>query len=161
MRESNSARESMRDKTPRSRGGVYILLAIAIVVLGLAASFLFGALYRPYTAVYLTTGDVYYGRLSTFPSLKLYDPWFIQRAQDGNFSLLKFSDAFWKPIGAMNISSDKVVFTSRLQESSPIVEAMEGKTPTGSIQGGAPAVNQQSIQGTDSQSGSGQSQPQN
>lgn len=147
MRESISARESVRDQEPRSRKGMFVLSVIAIVFLGLAASFLFGAFYRPYTAVYLTSGDVYYGKLSTFPGVTLHDPWFIQRTEDGNFSLLKFSDAFWKPGNSMRISSDKIIFTSRLQKDSPIVDAIEGKSPRGAIQEGAPSANQQGVQG--------------
>lgn len=152
-------KESDRMRGLRPGKGVFVSIAVTIVVLGLGVSFLFGALYKPYTAVYLSTGDVYYGKLSTFPGLTLHDPWFVQRMPDGNFSLAKFSDAFWKPRGAMRLSSDKVVFTAKLDKTSPIVEAMEGRIPTGAMQGDIPAANQQGIQGLEQFNPGGQIEP--
>ncbi len=104
---------------------VAILLSLAI--LGTAACFVIGYAYRPYVAVYLSTGDIYYGKLSYFPTLKLINPWFIQKTQDGQLALSRFSDAVWKPESEIVIARDKVVFIAKLDKTSPVIDAIDGK----------------------------------
>ena len=38
----------------------------------------------PYSAVYLSTGDVYFGKLDWSPSPHIEDPWFLQRSTDAS-----------------------------------------------------------------------------
>ena len=56
-----------------------------------------------YSVVYLTTGEVYIGKLTVFPSLKLEDAYILQVARDENnpenitFQLNPINDALWAP----------------------------------------------------------------
>ncbi|MDD4930996.1 MAG: hypothetical protein PHG66_02450 [Candidatus Colwellbacteria bacterium] len=127
----------------RSSGKKILIVAVSVIVLAILA---IGSVVciklskKPYVAVYLTTGDIYYGRLSLFPKYRLYDAWFLQRSQDGSLGLQKFADAFWKPIGPINIDDDKVVFWTEIESTSPIAEAIEKKQLPESMKTKAPAA---------------------
>ena len=55
----------------------------------------------PYSAVYLSTGDIYFGTLSWSPSPHMEDAWFLQRGTDakGNATVgvYPFSQVAWGP----------------------------------------------------------------
>lgn len=128
---SQASQEFIRKQpfeTNGDRSSKYLKLAIIGVFLSLA---FYGAVYlfldKPYVAVYLTTGDVYFGRLSHTPGFKISDPWFIERSKSGDFALRKFVDAVWKPSNTLDISSNQVVFWNRLPSDSPVIGAMQGK----------------------------------
>lgn len=116
------------------------VLIIFIVILALALALL---LYwqlvgfsDQYYAVYLTTGDLYFGKLSRFPSLTLSNVWFIQRnSQDSQnpYSLSQFKKAFWGPGDVMDLSEKEIVWTVKLRDDSPILDMM--KNPGGATQG--------------------------
>lgn len=106
---------------------VWIVLAIVLVAAVVSGVALFMMLKKkPYVAVYLVTGDIYYGKMSYSPKFTLDDAIFLQRGQDGNLGLQKLSDAFWKPKGPMYIEKDQIVFWSKLDPSSPVINAIEG-----------------------------------
>jgi len=79
---------------------------------------------NPYYAVFLRTGDMYFGKLSRFPKLTLSDVWFLQRNIDeeqGGFDLIKFSNAMFGPTDKMEINKENVVWISKLQDNSQVV----------------------------------------
>jgi len=108
-----------------------ILLVIAIllfVVLGLTLYWQLGGFKQSYWAVYLNTGDLYFGQLHRFPTLSLSDVWFIQRnAQDTTnpFTLVKFEQAFWKPENKIYLSEKDIVWKAKLQADSPILDTIK------------------------------------
>lgn len=82
-----------------------------------------------YHAVFLRTGDMYFGRLSRFPKLTLSDVWFIQRNIDeeqGGFNLMKYSNAMFGPEDKMEINKENVVWISKLRDDSQVVEFIQG-----------------------------------
>ncbi len=79
-----------------------------------------------YHAVYLNTGDMYFGELSRFPRLKLTNTWHLQQGQDG-ISLNKFSDSAWGPNGTLKLNSEAVVWISRISDDSPLIQAFENQ----------------------------------
>ena len=83
----------------------------------------------PYSAVYLTTGDVYFGKLSWFPSPHMTDVWFLQHstAADGQtqFGVAPFTSLFWTPVDAISFNEKQIVFTTRLKNGSQLVQAIE------------------------------------
>lgn len=107
------------------------IAAISLAVLGIIASAVFFLFIKnkPYKAVYLSTGDIYFGRTSVFPNIKIKDAWFLQRSDDGNLGLQRFADAVWLPTGDININRDQVIFWTGLSKDSPIIQAIEGKVP--------------------------------
>lgn len=84
-----------------------------------------------YSAVYLKTGDIYFGELSWFPSLKLKNPWFLQSAVDADnnpqVSISKFSDAFWKPVGEIYLNKNEIVFWTRIRSDSQVIPLLSGQ----------------------------------
>lgn len=83
----------------------------------------------PYSAVYLTTGDIYFGKLSWFPKPRLTNVWFVQRTVDGQnqsrLGITPFTSAFWGPADALDLNPKQIVFSARLKAESDVVKAIE------------------------------------
>ncbi len=108
-----------------------IALIIAIILLGILVyiSFINKVDKKPtYHAVFLRTGDMYFGKLSRFPKLTLSDVWFIQRNVDekqGGFNLMKYSNAMFGPEDKMEINKENVVWISKLRNDSQVVNYIQ------------------------------------
>lgn len=89
----------------------------------------------PYSAVYLSTGDVYFGKLDWSPSPHIEDPWFLQRGTDpsGNATVgvYPFSQVAWGPSDAIYFNSQNIVFWTRLSSTSSVAEVMAN--PSGGV----------------------------
>ena len=107
---------------------IAFIVLVSLVVIGIIAGVIFSLFHRPYMAVYLATGDIYFGRVSSFPHVTIQDPWFFRRAEDGSVSLERFSDAVWMPEDVIKINRDQIVFMARISENSQIIAMMEGRT---------------------------------
>jgi len=105
---------------------VFIVLA-SFIVFGVIVGIIFSLIHRPYMAVYLVTGDIYFGRTSFFPCVRIQDPWFFRRAEDGSVNLERFSDAVWMPEDVIKVNRDQIVFMTRISENSQIIAMMEGR----------------------------------
>jgi len=111
---------------------------IVIVVVLVAVILVFGALqYRAnhqndYSVVYLTTGEVYVGKLSTFPDLQLKNSYILQVTKDAtdatksNFQLQPISEALWAP-KTLHLVEKNVVFYGPILSTSKIAEALAAK----------------------------------
>ncbi len=105
-----------------------ILLAVVIVLLvvliGVVGWKYFGE--KPeYYAVYLRTGDLYFGELSTFPSFSLKHVYMLQvnaQNQQNPVSIQKFTNVFWGPEDYINLNEDEVVWYTRLASDSQLVQ---------------------------------------
>lgn len=81
------------------------------------------------SVVYLSTGEVYVGKLSTFPQFKLKDSYIFQVVTDSNdstksnFQLIPVRDALWAP-KYLYLNKDQVIFYGPIKESSQIGEAL-------------------------------------
>ncbi len=118
------------------------LLTLSVVIAFLIVKFnVFNALKsKPnYVAVYLSTGDIYFGRLSKFPAFKLSKVVFFQRDSEGKLSVQNFKDVVWKPMDSIYLEKENITFWTYLDPASPIVEIIEGKNAVS----GGPAVNQE------------------
>lgn len=83
-----------------------------------------------YYAVFMSTGDMYFGQLHTFPSMGLANVYALQKNPENKetpFSLVKFGDAFWGPQDYMALSKENVLWTSRLKADSQVVKFIESK----------------------------------
>ena len=84
-----------------------------------------------YSVVYLTTGDVYIGKLSTFPRLELTDGYIFQVIKDPtdpsktSFQLNPLKDSLWAP-SELVLSEKNVVFYGPLLSSSKIAQTIAG-----------------------------------
>jgi hypothetical protein len=135
---------------------------VAIIIIIVAAAFLigFGILVgthvsawnatadntslSPYSAVYLSTGDVYFGILDWSPSPHIEDPWFLQRSTNAQgqatVGVYPFSQVAWGPSNAVYFNAQDIVFWTRLSSTSTVAEAMANPNSTGVAQQSAPSV---------------------
>lgn len=83
-----------------------------------------------YHAVYMTSGDIYFGRLKKFPHLALGNAYTLQR-NPGNtetpFNLVKFDDVFWGPEDILELNSANVLWIVELENDSQVVQYVQGK----------------------------------
>jgi len=98
-----------------------------------------------YTAVYMTSGDIYFGKLHSFPKPYLTDALYVTRntGQNGQtqLGLATFKSAFWSPVGEIYFNPSQVLFTAPLRNDSQIITAIQNPT---SLSGGAQSGNTQS-----------------
>ena len=112
-----------------------LLIVVVVLIIALAGvvywqKFGLGIFERPYYAVYLDTGDIYFGRLNYFPRLSLTDVWFLRRnAQDSQnpLSLSKFRDAFWGPEDRMELNYKNIVWMAKLKNDSEVIKVMRNE----------------------------------
>jgi len=109
---------------------IVILLAILVVLLGVwvwvltrtTQSSATGNKPSAYSAVYLSTGDIYFGKLSWFPKTKLADAWLLQRTIDASertsYVLVPFRSALWEPVGTIWLNPEQIVFWTRVRAGS-------------------------------------------
>ena len=101
------------------------VVAILLVALGIVIYWQKIGFEKPYWAVYLDTGDLYFGKLNKFPRLSLSDVYFLQRNpndQQNPLSMAKFSQAFWGPEDKVYLNEKSIVWKAKLREDSQVVQ---------------------------------------
>jgi hypothetical protein len=103
-----------------------------------------GTSLSPYSAVYLSTGDVYFGILDWSPSPHMDDAWFLQHSTDAQgqptIGVYPFDKVAWGPAGSVYFNSQQIIFWTRLSSTSSVAEAMANPNSTGVAQQGTPAI---------------------
>lgn len=101
----------------------------------------------PYSAVYLTSGDVYFGKLSWFPQPHMTDVWYLNRSMGANgqtqVSIAPLKDVFWGPVNDVTFNPQQILFWTSLSNSSPLVADMENPSLTQrqqAVTGSSPTV---------------------
>ncbi len=83
----------------------------------------------PYSAVYLSNGDMYFGVLSWFPRPRLSNVWLLQRQVDKDnqpqISVGQFTKAFWAPMDELSLNPKEIVWWVRLRNDSQLAQAMK------------------------------------
>ena len=109
-----------------------ILLAVAIVLsvilLALLAFKWTGSSNKDITAVYLKTGDLYFGELTTFPTFGLKHPYLftVNKSNKKNpVNVQKFDKGFWGQEDYIKNNRDEVVWTAKLKPDSQLVKLIE------------------------------------
>ena len=130
---------------------IIIFLVILLVVLIVVAVWIVSWLGRPstlapspYSEVHLSTGDIYFGKLSWFPSPHLTNVWLLQRGVDAQnqqqLSFVKFSNAFWGPIDRIELNPKQIMFWTRLQKDSATAKAFENPSSLPQAEGNASSL---------------------
>lgn len=82
-----------------------------------------------YSAVYLSTGDVYFGILDWSPSPHIENPWFLQRNTNASgqptVGVYPFNQVAWGPSNSVYFNAQDIVFWTRLSSTSSVAQAME------------------------------------
>ena len=115
-----------------SKNNLIVVIVLVLVVLG--AGFLINKKNgeNNYSVVYLTTGEVYVGKLSTFPDFELKDSYILQIAKDAtdpaksNFQLNPISEALWAP-QTLHLIQKNVIFYGPLLPTSKIAQTLAQK----------------------------------
>ncbi len=116
-----------------SKNKVKILVIVVVVlVVGFTVSLFgknLGINKDDYSIVYLTTGEVYIGKLDTFPDFRLDDAYILQVTKDAtdpnknNFQLQPIKDALWAP-EVLYLIKKNVVFYGPLSSLSAIAKKL-------------------------------------
>lgn len=81
-----------------------------------------------YTAVFLKTGDLYFGKLQRFPSYGLKQPYLLQINKDNPqnpVSLQSFKNVIWGPEDFININREEVVWTANIRSDSNLAKILD------------------------------------
>lgn len=104
---------------------LFATIAILLVILGIVIYWQKVGFEKSYWAVYLDTGDVYFGKLNRFPKSSLTDVYFLQRNPDDQqnpLSLTKFNQAFWGPEDKIYLNKKNIIWKAKLKGDSQIVQ---------------------------------------
>ena len=105
-----------------------IIVIVLLIALGVVLYWQRGGFQESYWAVYLDTGDIYFGKLHRFPKLSLSDVWFLQRNnQDAQnpFSLAKLEQAFWGPEDKIYLNEKNIVWKAKLRKESQVLQSIK------------------------------------
>jgi hypothetical protein len=112
-----------------SKKNIVIAVLALLLVAGVAYIINQNNTDRPYSVVYMSTGEVYVGELSTFPDFKLKNGYILQVAKDAkdpnksSFQLQPVRDALWSP-EYMNLIKENIIFYGPLTANSRIAETL-------------------------------------
>jgi hypothetical protein len=128
--------------------GIVIAAIVIFVLLVIGAGIIVGLHYingnsngqalSPYSAIYLSTGDIYFGKLDWSPSPHMQDAWFLQRGTDakGNATVgvYPFSQVAWGPSGDVSFNASQIIFWTRLNSTSSIAQLIANPAAATSAQ---------------------------
>lgn len=115
----------MNQKKLKIAGVILVIVLLAIVLY-------FTSNNKGNSVVYLSTGEVYIGELSTFPVMELKNGYILTTVQDptdpkkSNFQLNPLTEALWSPKN-LYINKKHVVFYGPILENSKIGETLANK----------------------------------
>jgi len=117
-----------------------VVVVLTVVVLAFVAIYLWqrGDFKKSYYAVYLDTGDLYFGELSSFPYLSLSNVWYLQRDSQGTTSLAEFVKAPWGPEDKIKINKDKVVWIAKVSDASELIPYINKSSGQKNVPGNSP-----------------------
>ncbi len=122
--------------------GVVIFLGAVLVGL-FSYQTIFGE--SAYYAVYLRTGDLYFGKLVRYPYFGLKNVYLLQATQDPNnpLRIQKFSQVFWGPEDYLKLNRDEVVWYTKLNSQSQLSQLLKTNPELASQQPAQQQVPQQ------------------
>lgn len=112
-----------------------IIIAALLIIIAPALTLKFYVLPKmraaenAYSVVYLSTGEIYIGRLKVWPKMELNGAYLLQTAKDendpskSNIQLVPLKDALWSP-KKLYLNEKNVVFYGPIEEGSKAAEAI-------------------------------------
>jgi len=120
---------------------VYFIILVVAILLLIALGVFIGRMVSgdkvatsKYSAVYLSSGDIYFGELSWFPWPLIKNAWYIDagvnpQTQTQEVNLLPLSSVFWGSTGNIKLNPKEIIFTTKLRSDSQVVSIIEGDQP--------------------------------
>lgn len=121
-----------------------IIIVVLVLILGGIVAWQTWFAGPSYYAVYLRTGDLYFGELTRFPSFGLKHVYMLQvNAQNGQnpVSIQKFTNVFWGPEDSVKLNRDEVVWYTKLKPESQLVKLITANPDLLPAATGAPQEN--------------------
>lgn len=80
-----------------------------------------------YSAVYLRTGELYFGKITRFPYFGLKNVYMLQQTQDPSnpLRIQKFSQVFWGPEDYLRINREEIVWHTHIRSNSQLAELLK------------------------------------
>ena len=109
-----------------------LLLVVILLVIFLGATLWMPGLFgSSYYAVYLTSGDLYFGKIAWYDQHTLTDVRAIQQQKDEKeqpiLNLVDFSKSVvWGPAGDLRLNRKNILWTSKLTDESQVVKLIKG-----------------------------------
>ena len=108
-----------------------IIVGLVVVLIVVGLGFLTNKVNKNkgYSVVYMTTGEVYIGKLKTFPDFQLTDGYIYQITKDttdpnkNNFQLQPINEALWAT-STLHLNRKNVIFYGLLNPTSKIAETL-------------------------------------
>jgi hypothetical protein len=120
----------MFQKMSQNKFKIILIVLMVVLVIAAFSCWWYNAKHaNDYSVVYITTGEVYVGKLSTFNGLTLKDSYILQVTKDAtdptksNFQLNPVNQALWAP-QSIHLIKDNVVFYGPLLPTSKIAETI-------------------------------------
>lgn len=111
-----------------SKKNILFFIVALIIILVVIIYWRQNKIEKPYYAVYLENGDIYFGKLSFFPYSSLSNVYFLQKNPSdpqNPFSVLKFENAFWGQENKIYINKKKIIWKTRLKDDSQVLNIIE------------------------------------
>lgn len=107
-----------------------ILIAVVVVLVLVGISFFVWnwSNDNSYYAIYLRTGDLYFGHVVHFPSFGLQNVYTIQvnaQNQQNPLSIQKFTNIFWGPEDYMSINRANIVWMVKLNSAGQLAQLLK------------------------------------
>lgn len=109
-----------------------VVIVLLVVALGFYVYSELNISKKPWSVVYLTTGEIYIGKVSSFPKFQIADAYILQVVKSPgeeteeaktNFQLTPLKDALWAP-KKLYLNKEQVVFYGPVEETSKVAEAI-------------------------------------
>ena len=110
-----------------------LLLTVILLAIVLGVIFWMPNIFASsYYAVYLTSGDLYFGKMAWYSPRTLIDVRVIQQQKDEKeqpvLSLVIFKDSVvWGPAGDLKLNKKNILWTSKLTDESQVVKLINKK----------------------------------
>lgn len=105
-----------------------LVIVLCLVLAGLIVWQKFGTSKPTYWAVYLKSGDLYFGKLIQFPSFGLKNVYTLQVNQqnaENPVSVQKFTNVFWGPEDFLKINRAEVTWMTKLKSDGQLAQLLK------------------------------------
>ncbi len=115
---------------------IILIAVIAILALGLGVLITLKIVNKSeamkaskFTAVYMTSGDIYFGKMDWFPWPRLKNVWYLQRGVDKEnqpqLGIAPFNKIIWSPIDEIRLNSKQIILWTKIRADSELAKALE------------------------------------
>lgn len=117
---------------------IFVLVFLVAIGLGALIAIYLGQEFvlvkeKPYYAVQMENGDLYFGKINRFPKLVLKDVYIVQSVQDltnplgSSLRVTSLTEATIWRANEIELNSNKVISVSKVDDGSQVMQAIKGQ----------------------------------